>query len=257
MKDGELKICIKDREEFIFMLAEAAAIEHKVMCCYFYGIWSLKRGVQDGLTPEQAEIVQAWKRAMTEVAVEEMSHLTLVCNLSCSIGAGPHLSRPDFPIPFGYHPSAIDLELRGFCLVKDLETARQAVETIIEQGECAPLHSENSHCRRFLDMRDNMNKTLAEDPDFDPAFPVAQNLVPNEPMDPENRVWITDPEVARIFPDGHERDGISAAIRAMGSKIEVPGAPLKSRNTTWKMTNLSRMQKAPVKMSSDAERARI
>jgi len=417
MKDDEPKIRIEDREELIYMLAEAAAIEHNVMCCYFYGIWSLKRGVQDGLTAKQADIVQTWKRAMTEVAVEEMSHLTLVCNLSCAIGAGPHLSRPNFPIPFGYHPSAIDLELRGFChalidhaiflerpegidlhdspefvhpteyhrsahkgsvmpsaqdygtighlyraimhgfealshklgeenlfcgdvadqispaeaplpglcLVNNLESARQAVETIIEQGEGAPQHSENSHYQRFLDMRDNLDKMLAEDPDFDPAFPVATNPVPNEPMDPENRVWITDPEAAqvldlanalyghmlrflvqgygrdaeqsdhtrlfvtlarelmsvltpvceylaslpagpehpgvnagmtftmlrdiarlpsgpgemrmlaermdemadqaaRIFPEGHELDGISGAIRAMGEKIEVPGA---------------------------------
>ena len=34
------------------MLAEAAEIEHNVMCGYLYGVWSLKRGEIDGLTPE-------------------------------------------------------------------------------------------------------------------------------------------------------------------------------------------------------------
>lgn len=48
MKDDELIIRIEDREELIYMLAEAAAIEHNVMCCCFYGISSLKRGVRDG-----------------------------------------------------------------------------------------------------------------------------------------------------------------------------------------------------------------
>jgi len=114
MPDGEPKIRIDDREELVYMLAEAAAIEHNVMCGYFYAIWSLKRGIKDGLTEDQAKTVQAWKRAMTAVAVEEMTHLTLVGNIACAIGAAPHLSRPNFPVPFGYHPAGIDLELFGF-----------------------------------------------------------------------------------------------------------------------------------------------
>ena len=114
MSEEEPKIRIETREELIYLLAEAAAIEHNVMCCYLYGIWSLKRGEQDGLSAEYAEIVQAWKAAMTDVAVEEMTHLTLVGNLASSIGAAPHLSRPNFPIPSGYHPEGVSLELYGF-----------------------------------------------------------------------------------------------------------------------------------------------
>lgn len=110
----EPKIRIGDREELLYMLAEAAAIEHNVMCCYLYGIWSLKRGVRDGLTPEQAKVVAGWKRHMTMVAIEEMTHLALVGNLTVAIGGPPYLSRPNFPIPKGYHPAAIDLELMGF-----------------------------------------------------------------------------------------------------------------------------------------------
>ncbi len=114
MTSSEPKIRIETREELIYMLAEAAAIEHNVMCCYFYGIWSLKRGEHDGLTPEQARIVASWKGAMTRVAIEEMTHLTLVANLAAAIGAGPHFSRPNFPVPQGYHAAGVDLELFGF-----------------------------------------------------------------------------------------------------------------------------------------------
>jgi len=114
MAQEEPKIRIETREELIYLLAEAAAIEHNVMCVYLYGIWSLKRGEGDGLTAEQAGKVASWKRALTEVAVEEMSHLTLVGNLASSIGAAPHFSRPNFPIPEGYHAAGIRLELFGF-----------------------------------------------------------------------------------------------------------------------------------------------
>ncbi len=291
MSKEEPKIRIGDREELIYMLAEAAAIEHNVMCCYLYGIWSLKRGEQDGLTPEQTEIVQDWKRAMTMVAVEEMTHLTLVGNLASAVGGAPHLSHPNFPIPFGYHASGIDLELFGFShalidhaiflerpegmelhdspefvhpsdyhrtppkgtimpsaqdyetighlyrgishsldvlsrklgeenlfcgdeedqinpadaplpglmTVTDLASAREALETIVEQGEGAPEHTEDSHYQAFLNMRENLNDMMAKDPDFEPAFPVARNPVMFEPVEPEGKVWITNPEAVKVL----------------------------------------------------------
>ena len=287
----ESRIRIGDREELLYMLAEAAAIEHNVMCSYFYGIWSLKRGERDGLTAEQARAVAAWKRHMTAVAIEEMTHLTLACNLSVAIGGAPHLSRPNFPIPAGYHPAAIDLELHGFShalidhaiflerpegvemkdapefvhpsdyhraapkalimpsaqdyatighlyrgiyhgfevlvrrygeaelfsgsvddqigpadapltgltTVTDKQSAHAAIETIVEQGEGAPGHSEKSHYNQFLAVRAQLEEMLAKDPSFEPAFPVARNPVSREPMNPENRVWITDPEAVQVL----------------------------------------------------------
>jgi hypothetical protein len=114
MAKAEPKIRLETREELIYLLAEAASIEHDVMCCDLHAAWSLKRGERDGLTAQQAEIVSRWKRAITAVAIEEMAHLTLACNLATAIGAGPHLSRPNFPIPPGYHPSGIVAELAGF-----------------------------------------------------------------------------------------------------------------------------------------------
>lgn len=291
MNVAEPKIRIETREELIYLLGEAAAIEHNVMCCYLYAAWSLKSGERDGLTADQAAIVQDWKRAITAVAVEEMTHLTIVGNLASAIGAAPHLSRPNFPIPFGYHPSAIDLELFGFshalidhaiflerpegvdlrdapefvqpsdyhrtvpkefimpsaqdyltighlyrgimhgfevlsmklgeenlfcgsvsaqigpadtplpglCTVIDLATAEQAIETIIEQGEGAPAHSSDSHYQRFVNIRAQLDAMLAADPNFRPAYPVARNPVMRPPIDPANRVWINDPQSAKVL----------------------------------------------------------
>ncbi len=263
MAGEEPKIRIETREELVYLLAEASAIEHNLMCCYLYAAWSLKRGERDGLTPDQAVAVRRWQRAITSVAVEEMSHLTLASNLLVSIGAGPHLSHPNFPIPPGYHPSGLvvelaafspavldhfifverpegkeltdasefihpsdyhrtqpkgrlmpssqdygtvghlyrgirhglsvlahhigeaalfcgdpasqigpaDASLPGISIVRDLKSAEEAIETIIEQGEGAPDHSEDSHYNRFLKVQREYREFLAADPEFAPAFP--------------------------------------------------------------------------------------
>ena len=108
MAHEEPKIRIETREELIYLLAEAAAIEHNLMCCYLYAAWSLKRGERDGLTAEQAEAVTRWKRAITSVAIEEMTHLDArQQSRRRRSAAAPHLSRPNFPIPPGYHPSGV------------------------------------------------------------------------------------------------------------------------------------------------------
>lgn len=289
--EQELKIRIGDREELIYMLAEAAAIEHNVMCCYLYGLWSLKHGVDDGLTQKQDEAVETWREALTMVAIEEMSHLAIVANLTVAIGGSPHFSRPNFPIPAGYHPADIDLELMGFChglidhaiylerpegielkdapefvhpdhyhraepkgmimpnaqdyntighlyrgiyhgfevlarrygeealfvgnvddqlgpadipapglrIVTDLASAHAAIGVIVEQGEGAPGHTENSHYAKFIAMKAEYEALLAEDPGFEPAFPVARNPVSREPQSEAGRVWITDPEAAKVL----------------------------------------------------------
>jgi len=47
MTTEEPKIRIETREELVYLLAEASAIEHNLMCCYLYAAWSLKRGERD------------------------------------------------------------------------------------------------------------------------------------------------------------------------------------------------------------------
>jgi CDGSH-type Zn-finger protein/uncharacterized Fe-S cluster protein YjdI len=109
----EPDIKVQNREALVYLLTEAAEVEHNLMCCYLYAAFSLKTEA-DGLSPEVAREIISWKRAISRVAVEEMTHLALVNNLLMAIGAAPHFGRPNFPIAPGYHPSGLVVGLRRF-----------------------------------------------------------------------------------------------------------------------------------------------
>jgi CDGSH-type Zn-finger protein/uncharacterized Fe-S cluster protein YjdI len=111
----ESKITIRSREELLYLLAEAAEIEHNLMCCYLFAAFGLKSEV-DGLSASEAKEIAAWKRVILGVAVEEMTHLALVANLTSAIGGAPHFGRPNFPVAPGYHPSGVVVQLRRFDL---------------------------------------------------------------------------------------------------------------------------------------------
>jgi hypothetical protein len=86
--------------------------------------------------------------------------------------------------------------LPGLSVVKDLASARDAIETIVEQGEGAPQHSEDSHYARFLAVKAQLEEMVAKDPTFQPAWPVARNPCAKAPIPGSNRIQITDPEAA-------------------------------------------------------------
>jgi CDGSH-type Zn-finger protein/uncharacterized Fe-S cluster protein YjdI len=110
---SEPVISVRSREDLIYLLTEAAEIEHNLMCCYLFAAFGMKTEA-DGLDAPTAALVQGWKRAVTAVAVEEMTHLALVNNLLVALGAAPHLGRPNFPVAPGYHPAGIVVELHRF-----------------------------------------------------------------------------------------------------------------------------------------------
>src|SRR5215469_3245084 len=89
---------VESREELVYLLGQASEIEHGLMCEYLYAQFSLKRGPDEGLTPEQFEFVQAWEAALISVIKQEMLHLALSTNILTAIGAAPHFERPNFPI---------------------------------------------------------------------------------------------------------------------------------------------------------------
>ena len=105
---------VNDREQLIYLLTEAAEIEHGLMCSYLYAAWSLKRTQDEGLNEAQLDAVNRWHDVIHGVAMEEMLHLALVSNLLMSLGSPPHFSRPNFPIPSGYHPSSVVARLTPF-----------------------------------------------------------------------------------------------------------------------------------------------
>ena len=110
----EAPFVIEHREALIYMLCQAAELEHGIMCQYLYGAFSLKQSQDEGLTAEEEKAVKRWRKQISHVATQEMLHLSLVQNLLSAIGAAPHLSRPNFPQPARHYPAGVHLTLMPF-----------------------------------------------------------------------------------------------------------------------------------------------
>jgi CDGSH-type Zn-finger protein/truncated hemoglobin YjbI len=110
----EAPFVIEHREALIYMLCEAAELEHGIMCQYLYAAFSLKQSTDEGLSAEEAEAVQRWRKTISHVATQEMLHLSLVQNLLSAIGAAPHLSRANFPHSASNYPPGVRLTLQPF-----------------------------------------------------------------------------------------------------------------------------------------------
>ena len=108
------KVRVNDREQLIYLLTEAAEIEHGLMCTYLYAGWSLKRSEDEGVSEEQLEAIGRWRKLIRGVAMEEMVHLAMANNMLMSIGSPPHFRRQNFPVPPGYHPSSLVVRLAPF-----------------------------------------------------------------------------------------------------------------------------------------------
>jgi rubrerythrin len=108
------KIKCENREELIFLLSEAAELEHSLLCSYLFTAFSLKSEPEEGLSEQECAMVQGWKKTISGVAAQEMLHLALVSNLLTAIGAAPHFSRPNFPQKSKYYPASIRLALTPF-----------------------------------------------------------------------------------------------------------------------------------------------
>jgi CDGSH-type Zn-finger protein/truncated hemoglobin YjbI len=111
---SEEPFVIEHREALIYMLCEAAELEHGIMCQYLFAVFSMKQNADEGLTDDQVAAVRRWRERISSVAVQEMLHLALVQNLLSAIGAAPHLSRPNFPQPASHYPAGVTLTLLPF-----------------------------------------------------------------------------------------------------------------------------------------------
>lgn len=105
---------LPSREQLLFNLYEAAELEHTLMCTYLYAAFSLKSGQEDGLNPKEADAVARWRRTILQIAVEEMSHLTAVWNISSALGGAPRFNRDNFPLDPGLLPAGIVVRLAPF-----------------------------------------------------------------------------------------------------------------------------------------------
>src|ERR687893_2190302 len=76
--EPEAPFVIEHREALIYMLCQAAELEHGIMCQYLFAAFSLKQHADEGLEPEEFEAVTRWRRTIAHIATEEMLHLALV-----------------------------------------------------------------------------------------------------------------------------------------------------------------------------------
>ncbi|OYY71857.1 ferritin-like domain-containing protein [Sphingomonas sp. 28-63-12] len=102
------------REQLWGVLAEAAEIEHNLMCCYLYAMFSLKESLDEDLTGTELAAIQRWRSEILDVAIEEMAHLAIVSNILSALGAPAHFGRQNFPIAPGYHPAGVVVKLAPF-----------------------------------------------------------------------------------------------------------------------------------------------
>jgi hypothetical protein len=65
-------LIVGDREQIFHLLAEAAEIEHTLMCSYLYAAFSLKDGDHSDLDGQEAAAVRRWRKTIMGVAIEEM-----------------------------------------------------------------------------------------------------------------------------------------------------------------------------------------
>ena len=262
---------IENRAQLIYLLTEAAELEHAIMCCYLFANFSLKNDTSEGITSNQLASIRHWRQLIREVAVQEMVHLGSACNLLTSVGGAPQLRRPNLPTspkaygsifqlslaPFGMHalqqfiaielpmslmapeaPSTAPLAtvrlsdvfssereyatqgtlyrgiedgfkylaqkygedrlfigsptaqtadsyfgLPGLVPVRNLDSALEAINVIVEQGEGASVDSLDSHYHKFNTIRQGYEAILLEEPDFEPARPVMANPYAMRPSD--------------------------------------------------------------------------
>jgi hypothetical protein len=128
---------IDTREELIDALTEASELEHGLLIQYLFAALSLKKRADEGLSPEEQELVRDWEGQILRIARDEMGHLGTACNLLAAIGAAPRLGRPNFPQPAtpgtpGYYP--FDFELAPF----SDETLYRFVRAELPEGEPPP-----------------------------------------------------------------------------------------------------------------------
>jgi CDGSH-type Zn-finger protein/uncharacterized Fe-S cluster protein YjdI len=103
-----------------------------------------------------------------------------------------------------------------------VKTALAALNAIVEQGEGAPGHSEDSHFRRFAAIREELARLQAANPAFVPAHPAARNPVLRPPMRPQGRVWIENEDAAQTVDLANAAYGLMLRLLAYAYAVPRP-----------------------------------
>lgn len=111
---AEPPIRIESREELVYLLGEACELEHGLLCEYLYAQFSLKRGVDEGISQAELDRILAWETTLIDIIKQEMLHLALATNILTAVGAAPHFERPNFPILSRWYPPDVQIALAPF-----------------------------------------------------------------------------------------------------------------------------------------------
>jgi CDGSH-type Zn-finger protein/uncharacterized Fe-S cluster protein YjdI len=98
---------------------------------------------------------------------------------------------------------AAEFALPGLFKIGNLESARRAVEEIVQQGEGAPAHRDGSHYQRFAAIKDEMARLRRTNPTFEPARPVLSNPSIDNPMAQPDVALISDPLTSKVVDLGN------------------------------------------------------
>jgi hypothetical protein len=151
---------MSSKEQLFHVLAEAAELEHNILCSYLYAAFSLKQKAEEDLSAEELRAVQGWREQLMGLCVEEMVHLAQVSNLLAAVGSLPHFNRPNLPVPPGYHPAGIAIKLSPL----DIETLDHFI--YLERPEEAAVRD----AAPYAEPGDGMPRPK---PAFDPLMPRA------------------------------------------------------------------------------------
>lgn len=104
--------------------------------------------------------------------------------------------------------SAAEFGLPGLFRITGLESARRAVEEIVQQGEGAPTHREGSHYQRFAAIRDELTRLQQARSRFEPARRVVENPCLDNARGRHDVVMIADPLTAKVVDLGNALYGL-------------------------------------------------
>jgi CDGSH-type Zn-finger protein/uncharacterized Fe-S cluster protein YjdI len=192
MSENPPPFVIENREQLLGLLAEAAEIEHNLMCCYLYAAFSLKQSESEGLNAAELAAVRRWRGQIFHVAVDEMGHLALVANLMAAVGGVPHFGRANFPVPAGYHPAGIVVKLAPF---------------------------NRATLDHFIYLERPEGATIADGAGFEPPQRYQRLAMPGRLM-PSSQDYDTVGELYRAI-----RDGLERLVRTHGESVVFIGEP--------------------------------
>jgi hypothetical protein len=105
-----------------------------------------------------------------------------------------------------------EASLPGLRVVRTVEDAQAAINTIVEQGEGSSCGKANCHFSRFLAIRREWAELEAANPSFVPYLDAAHDPVMRRPAQGLERVWITEPRAARMLDLGNALYAVTLSI---------------------------------------------